>query len=161
TQTFVLLLAIVGYWVLLHRTIIGRALYAIGFSAEGARYSGLPVEWRLQLIYVLSGLSASVAALIYVAHLGQAKSDAGTGYELMAITTVGLGGTSILGGRGTIWGTLFGLAALVVLQNGLRLSALPAELAGILTGVLLVAVIVLDRLSGLRQRAVPKAGDLK
>lgn len=161
TQTFVLLLAVVGYWILLHRTIIGRALYAIGFSAEGARYSGIPVERRLQLIYVLSGLSASVAAIIYVAHLGQAKSDAGTGYELMAITTVVLGGTSIFGGRGTIWGTLFGLAALVVLQNGLRLSALPAELAGILTGVLLVAVIVLERLSSLRACAVTKAADLK
>ncbi len=161
TQTFVLLLAVIGYWILLHRTIIGRALYAIGFSAEGARYSGIPVERRLRLIYLLSGLSASVAAIIYVAHLGQAKSDAGTGYELMAITTVVLGGTSIFGGRGTIWGTLFGLAALVVLQNGLRLSALPAELAGILTGVLLVAVIVLDRLSGLRRRVVTKADNLK
>jgi rhamnose transport system substrate-binding protein len=160
-QTFVLLLAAVGYWSLLHRTIIGRALYAIGFSAEGARYSGIPVERRLRLIYLLSGLSASVAAIIYVAHLGQAKSDAGTGYELMAITTVVLGGTSIFGGRGTIWGTLFGLAALVVLQNGLRLSALPAELAGILTGVLLVAVIVLDRLSSLRARAVAQADKLE
>lgn len=160
-QMVVLIVAALGYWVLQHRTIIGRALQAIGYSPEGARYSGIPVEQRLRLIYVLSGLMASVAALIYVAHLGQAKSDAGTGYELMAITTVVLGGTSIFGGRGTVWGTLFGLAALVVLQNGLRLSALPAELAGILTGVLLISVIVLDRLSGLRQTAVAKAENLK
>ena len=146
-QMIVLVVAALGYWALQHRTIIGRALQAIGYSAEGARYSGIPVERRLQLIYVLSGLMASMAALIYVAHLGQAKSDAGTGYELMAITTVVLGGTSIFGGRGTVWGTLFGLAVLVVLQNGLRLSALPTELAGILTGVLLLSVIVLDRLS--------------
>ncbi len=149
-QMIVLVVAALAYWALQQRTIIGRALQAIGYSPEGARYAGIPVERRLRLIYVLSGLMAGVAALIYVAHLGQAKADAGTGYELMAITAVVLGGTSIYGGRGTVWGTLLGLAALVVLQNGLRLSALPAELAGILTGVLLIGVIVLDRLSNLR-----------
>jgi rhamnose transport system permease protein len=76
-----------------------------------------------------------------VARLGQAKADAGTGFELSAITAVVLGGTSIFGGSGTIQGTLLGLVALVVLQNGLRLSDQPAELAGILTGVLLLAAI--------------------
>ncbi len=146
-QTFVLLAAAAVYWLLLQRTTIGRALYAIGFSPAGARYAGIPVERRLSLIYVLSGLMASVAALIYVAHLGQAKSDAGTGYELIAITTVVLGGTSIFGGRGTIQGTVLGLFAIVILQNGLRLSGLPAELAGILTGVLLLGVIVIEKVS--------------
>ncbi len=160
-QMIVLVVVALVYWALQHRTIIGRALQAIGYSPEGARYAGIPVERRLRLIYVLAGLLASVAALIYVAHLGQAKSDAGTGYELMAITAVVLGGTSIYGGRGTVWGTLLGLATLVVLQNGLRLSALPAELAGILTGVLLIGVIVLDRLYGLRQTVVAKADNLK
>ena len=82
-----------------------------------------------------------------MAHLGQAKADAGTGFELMAITAVVLGGASIFGGRGTVRGTVLGLAAIVVLQNGLRLSGAPAELAGILTGTLLVATILLDRLS--------------
>ena len=63
------------------------------------------------LVYVLSGLVASLAAIVYVAHLGQARSDAGTGYELDAITAVVLGGTSVFGGRGTLWGTLLGLFA--------------------------------------------------
>ena len=62
------------------------------------------------LVYILSGFIASLAAIVYVSHLGQAKADAGTGYELMAITAVVLGGTSIFGGRGTILGTLLGLA---------------------------------------------------
>ena len=84
--------------------------------------------------------------MIYVAHLGQAKSDAGTGFELMAIAAVVLGGTSIFGGRGSVLGTVLGLFAIVVLQNGLRLSGQPAELAGILTGALLLLTVALNRL---------------
>ena len=144
-QLFALLFCAIGYWVLLHRSVAGRALYSMGFNYEGARYAGLPVRRRLALVYVLSGLVAGVAAIIYVAHIGQAKADAGTGYELMAITAVVLGGTSIFGGRGTIGGTLLGLFVIVVLQNGLRLSGIPAELAGIATGLLLIATISFDQ----------------
>ena len=134
-----------AFWVLLHRTTIGRGLVAVGFSPEGARYAGLPVERLVGLVYLLSGLVASLAAIIYVAHLGQAKADAGTGYELAAITAVVLGGTSIFGGRGSVPGTLLGLFAIAVLQNGLRLADLPSELAGVLTGTLLLVAIGLDR----------------
>ena len=140
-QTLVFAVAILGYGLLLHRSVIGRGLFAIGFSPGNARHARIPVRARLALVYVLSGLTASIAAIVYVAHQGQAKADAGTGYELLAITAVVLGGTSIFGGRGSIGGTLLGLAAIVVLQNGLRLSGLPVELAGILTGLLLIATI--------------------
>jgi rhamnose transport system permease protein len=95
-----------------------------------------------------------VAAIVYVAHMGQAKSDAGTGYELDAITAVVLGGTSVFGGRGTLWGTLIGLFALSVLRNGMHLAALPSELTGVLTGALLVATIAIDRF---RSRTRPAA----
>ncbi len=111
TQFFILLAAIAAYWWWLQRTPFGRSLYAIGYSAEGARYAGLPVARRLSLVYVLSGLAASLAAIIYVAHLGQAKSDAGTGYELMAITAVVLGGASIFGGRGRCWARCWACSA--------------------------------------------------
>lgn len=156
TQLFILIVAVAGIGVWLHRTIYGRSLYAIGFSAEGARYAGINVARRLASVYILSGLVSSLAAIIYVAHLGQAKSDAGTGYELMAITAVVLGGTSIFGGRGTILGTVLGLFAIVILQNGLRLSAQPAELAGVLTGALLVTTILIDRLSKWHRLQSPK-----
>jgi rhamnose transport system permease protein len=155
TQLFILIGAIVLLWWWLHRTAFGRSFYAIGFSQEGARYAGIKVRRRLNFVYILSGLAASLAAVIYVAHLGQAKSDAGTGYELMAITAVVLGGASIFGGRGTVLGTVLGLFAIVILQNGLRLSGQPAELAGILTGVLLVVTILIDRLSR-RSEAKPQ-----
>jgi ribose/xylose/arabinose/galactoside ABC-type transport system permease subunit/ABC-type sugar transport system substrate-binding protein len=145
TQVPIFVIVAVAFWILLHWTTIGRGLVAIGFSPEGSRYAGLPVGRLVGLVYLLSGLVASLAAIIYVAHLGQAKADAGTGYELAAITAVVLGGTSIFGGRGSVPGTLLGLFAIAVLQNGLRLADLPSELAGVLTGMLLLVAIGLDR----------------
>ena len=148
-----------AFWVLLHRTTIGRALFAIGFSPEGARYAGLPVGRTVAFVYVLSGMVSSLAAILYVSHLGQAKADAGTGYELLAITAVVLGGTSIFGGRGSVGGTLLGLLAIAILQNGLRLADLPGELAGMLTGTLLLLAIGLDRLNS-RARPVARHPDI-
>jgi rhamnose transport system substrate-binding protein len=144
-QLLVFVPLILGYFVLLHRSVIGRGLYAIGFASAGARYAGIPVARRVGLVYLLSGTVASLAGVIYAAHLGQARADTGTGYELEAITAVILGGTSIFGGRGAIGGTLLGLFFLSILQNGLHLAALPSELTGILTGILLVAIIGFDR----------------
>ena len=161
TQLPVFVAIVAAYFVLLHRSVIGRALYAIGFTARGARYAAIPVARRIGLVYVLSGLVASVAAIIYVSHLGQARSDAGTGYELDAITAVVLGGTSVFGGRGTLRGTLLGLCALAVLQTGLHLAAWPSELTGILTGVLLLATIAADRHIRVRAGARPIEEELE
>jgi rhamnose transport system permease protein len=131
----------VGVWLLVHRTTLGRSFRAIGFAPEGARYAGIPVERRLALAYVLAGLVAALAAIIYTARLGQAKADAGTGYELFAITAVVLGGTSIFGGVGSVHGTLLGVAAIAVLNNGLVHARQPREMAGMLTGLLLILAL--------------------
>jgi len=152
-QLLVLIAAIIGAAWVLTSTVFGRTIYAIGSSPDGALYAGVPVAQRIGRLYVISGLVSSLAAVIYVAHLGQAKSDAGTGYELMAISAVVLGGASIFGGRGTVLGTILGLFGIVILQNGLRLSEQPAELAGILTGVLLIGTMLLDRWSLRARRA--------
>jgi len=137
----VLIGAVAVIAVLVHAATIGRALRAIGYAPEGARFAGIPVGRRLALVYLLSGGAAGVAGLVYAARLGQARADAGTGFELSAITAVVLGGTSIFGGRGSVWGTMLGLVALGVLANGLRLADQPAELAGVLTGILLIVAI--------------------
>ena len=102
------------------------------------------MERRIASVYILSGCAAALAAIIYVARVGRAKADAGTGYELAAITAVVLGGTSIFGGRASIVGTLLGLLAIAVMHNGLRLADLPAELAGVFTGLMLLLAIGLD-----------------
>ncbi|HVZ63758.1 MAG TPA: ABC transporter permease [Lacunisphaera sp.] len=146
-QSWFFALVAVAIWLLVHRTASGRSYRAIGFAPEGARYSGLPVERRVASVYVLAGLVAGLAALIYTARLGQAKADAGTGYELYAITAVVLGGTSIFGGRGSVTGTLLGVAAIAVLTNGLaclpvviRMNA-TQEMSGVLTGALLLVAL--------------------
>ena len=141
TQVWPFLAVAAGVWLLVHRTTFGRCFRAIGFAPEGARYAGLPVERRLTLAYVLAGLVAALAAIIYTARLGQAKADAGTGYELFAITAVVLGGTSIFGGVGSVHGTLLGVAAIAVLNNGLVHARAPREVAGMLTGLLLVLAL--------------------
>jgi rhamnose transport system permease protein len=146
-----------GYLVLLHRTPAGRSFYAIGFGAPGARYAGIDVKRRLATLYVLTGVMASVAAIVYVSHLGQARSDAGNGYELDAIAAVVLGGTSVFGGRGTLWGTLLGLAAISVLRNGFELAGLPSELAGVMTGGLLLVTMAVDRVRMSGRAAAPAA----
>jgi ribose/xylose/arabinose/galactoside ABC-type transport system permease subunit len=140
-QAPIFFLALITIWLLVHRTIFGRSFRAIGFSSEGARYAGIPVERRIALAYVLAGFVAALAAIIYTARLGQAKADAGTGYELYAITAVVLGGTSIFGGVGSVHGTILGVAAIAVLSNGLVHARQPREVAGILTGVLLLLAL--------------------
>ena len=104
----------------------------------------------------LLGVVSAAAGIIYTARLGQAKADAGNGYELFAITAVVLGGTSIFGGTGSIHGTLLGVAAIAVLQSGIVHALQPSEMAGMLTGALLILALtssVLPKMiSGLRAR---------
>ncbi|MDB6054349.1 MAG: lsrD [Verrucomicrobiales bacterium] len=141
------LLIILGMWLTVHRTVLGRSWRAIGFSPEGALYAGIPVRRRLFTAYVLAGVIAGVASIIYTSRLGQAKADAGTGYELFAITAVVLGGTSIFGGLGSVHGTLLGVGAIAILGNGLVHARQPREVTGMLTGLLLILALAVPILS--------------
>lgn len=151
-QMWIFLLVALGVWLLVHRTTLGRSFRAIGYSPEGARYAGIPVRRNLGLAYVLAGAIAGLAAVIFVARLGEARANAGMGYELLAITAVVLGGTSIFGGSGTVAGTLLGFLAVAVLNNGLKrmtdyqvfdktISSVSNEMSGMLTGLLLLLAL--------------------
>src|SRR5437667_1345565 len=156
-QAPVFIVIAIGIWLLVHRTTFGRSFRAIGFAPDGARYAGIPVERRVALVYVLAGVVAALAAVIYTARLGQARADAGAGYELFAITAVVLGGTSIFGGTGSVHGTLLGVASIAVLSNGLVHARQPREVAGMLTGLLLLLALssgVVSRLwTAIRRRS--------
>ena len=143
-QAYAFVLVAAAIWILVHRTTFGRAWRAIGFSPESTRYAGIPVQRRVGEVYVLAGLVVGLASIIYTARLGQAKADAGTGYELLAITAVVLGGTSIFGGVGSVHGTLLGVAAIAVLNNGLVHARQPREVGGMLTGGLLILTLAVS-----------------
>ncbi|HEY1122570.1 MAG TPA: ABC transporter permease [Haloferula sp.] len=151
-QLWIFIPVAVGIWILVHRTTIGRSFRAIGYSPEGSRYAGIPVERNLSLAYILAGAVAGLAAVIFVSRLGEARANAGIGYELLAITAVVLGGTSIFGGSGTIAGTLLGYLAIAILNNGLKritdydigdrsISSVSNEMSGMLTGLLLLVAL--------------------
>ncbi len=163
-QAPVFIAVAIGVWLLVHRTAAGRSFRVIGFSPEGAAYAGIPVHRRLALAYVLAGVIVALASIIYTSRLGQARADAGTGYELLAITAVVLGGTSIFGGVGTIHGTLLGVAAIAVLNNGLVHARMPREMAGLLTGALLLVALsfqpVAAKLASWRHRRRARAAAL-
>jgi rhamnose transport system permease protein len=142
-QAPLFLLVAVTYWLLVHRMTLGRCWRAIGFAPEGARYAGLRVQKCVATTYILGGLVAGLAAIVYTSRLGQARADAGTGYELIAITAVVLGGTSIFGGTGSVHGTLLGVAAMAIMSNGLVHARQPREVAGMLTGALLIGALAL------------------
>ena len=153
-QIWVFFAVAVGIWVLVHHTTFGRSFRAIGFSPEGARYAGIPVARNTSLAYIIAGAVAGLAAVILVARLGEARANAGIGYELLAITAVVLGGVSIFGGSGSVGGTLLGWVALAILNNGLTrisdyrimdqpVASVARELSGLLTGLLLLAALAI------------------
>jgi len=146
-QLPIFVVAFVVLWFLMHRMQFGRKTAAIGFGEEGALYAGIKTNTVLLQVYTLAGFMSGLAAIIFISQNGQAKADAGTGYELMAIAMAVLGGTAITGGRGTLHGTLLGLFVIIVLQNGLRLSGGDSSLANMLIGAILIATILVDRAS--------------
>jgi rhamnose transport system permease protein len=143
TQLWILLVAIVVAGVALDRTTFGRTLYAIGANETAARFSGLPVDRVKLIVYSLSGLMAGVSAWVLVSRVTTTRSDMGIGYELDVIAAVVLGGTSIFGGSGTIWGTAIGLAMIQLLKNGLALTGVKGDATIVVIGAVLIASVLI------------------
>jgi rhamnose transport system permease protein len=144
TQLWILLVAIILFWVVLARTSFGRSLYAIGFNEEAARFSGIPVARVKLIIYSLSGMMAGLAGSIFVSRVSTTRSDMGSGLELDAIAAVVLGGTSIFGGVGTIAGTVIGFTLIQLLKNGLALSGVKGDATIVVIGAVLILSILVS-----------------
>jgi rhamnose transport system permease protein len=141
-------------FLVLHRSWIGRQLYAIGNNAEAARFSGVDVDRIKVGLFVTSGTLAALAGVVFTARFASARPDNALGFELDVITAVLLGGVSIFGGRGTLIGVILGLFLIGALRNSLALADVGAEKQSIVIGsLLIVSVMGTNALRGVQERA--------
>ena len=138
--------------IVITRTTFGRYVYAIGGNEEATRLSGVAVRFHKTAIYAVSGLMSAVAAVVLTARLNSAQPIAGMMYELDAIAAAVIGGTSLMGGEGTLFGTLVGALIMGVLRNGLNLLGVSSFLQQIVIGGVIVGAVLVDTLLK-RQRA--------
>lgn len=133
------------FWFVLKRTVFGRHVYAVGGNEEAAALSGINTDRIKIWVYTLSGAMAATAGMILTSRLNSAQPTAGTGYELDAIAAVVLGGTSLTGGRGWIFGTLVGALLIGILNNGLNLLGVSSFYQQVIKGVVILLAVLLDR----------------
>ena len=138
---------IVGQFVLSY-TPFGRSLFAIGGNEEAARLSGISIRRAKLGVYAICGTLSALAAVIYCSRLTAADPNAGSGYELQAIAAVVIGGTSLMGGRGSIINTLFGVIIIAVLESGLIQMGAQEPVKRLVTGGIIVAAVVIDYYRG-------------
>jgi len=132
------------FWLILDRTVFGRYVRAVGDNERAARYTGLPIARVKIWVYTLSGLLSALAGVIYAAENHQGNPNAGIAYELDAIAAVVIGGTSLMGGKGSVSGTLVGTLILGILTNILRLNNVDSNVEMMVKAVIiLVAVAVM------------------
>jgi inositol transport system permease protein len=139
--------------VVLRYTRYGRQVYAVGGNPEAARLSGVDVKRVLLSVYVIIGLVAGFAGFVLSARLNSSEAVAGIGYELTVIASVVIGGTSLFGGTGTIFGTVIGSMLIGVLINGLVLMNISSYIQQIIIGIITVLAVAFDQFAKKRRRA--------
>ncbi len=140
--------------IVLRYTRYGRQVYAVGGNSEAARLSGLNVNRVIASVYVIMGFFAGLSAFVLAARLNSAEAVAGTGYELTVIASVVIGGTSLFGGSGTIFGTVIGTILIGVLINGLVLMNVNAYIQQIVIGAIIVLAVAFDTFAKSRRRKI-------
>ncbi|RSM87947.1 ABC transporter permease [Kibdelosporangium aridum] len=157
-----ILVIIVGLiaMVVVHYTPVGRALYAIGLGEQTARFSGIRVDRIKMSLYLVSGGLAALASLIFTLRYNSARADNGNGLELAVVAAVLLGGVSIFGGRGTVFGVATAVLLMAGLRNVLFLGDVSNEIQNVITGLLLIVSVLVPasaRLFARRKRQHPTA----
>ncbi|MCA1408050.1 ABC transporter permease [Ensifer sp. IC3342] len=138
-----IVVAVLGY-VVIRATKYGRQVVAVGSNMEAARRVGMPAKWIIASVYLISGVACALAGLLIAARLGSGSSNAAVGFELQVIAAVVLGGTSLMGGRGTILGTILGTLTIAVIGNGLILMHISPFFTQIVTGAIILIAIWLN-----------------
>jgi ribose transport system permease protein len=137
-------LVVIAGQILLSRTVLGRHMVAIGTNPEAVRLSGIDPRPVILTVFALSGLLSGVAGVFHVAYLESADPNAGIGMELSAIAAVVIGGTSLMGGRGSVISSFLGVLIIAVLQTGLAQIGATEPAKRIVTGAVIVAAVILD-----------------
>jgi len=138
-------------WVILNKTPLGEYFMAVGGNPEAARIAGVPVTLTKLAPYMISGLMAAVAAMVLIGRLGAAEPTLGTLWELDAIAAAAIGGASLMGGRGSILGTLIGCIILGTLRNGLTLLNVQAFYQLLATGIIIIVAMLIDKATSGKQ----------
>jgi ribose transport system permease protein len=133
-------------WLILTQTRLGRYTYAIGGNEETVKLSGINANLYKTIVYMISGITSAISALILTSRLNSAQPVAGQGYELDVIAAVVIGGTSLMGGRGSVWGTLIGALLIGVINNGMNLLGISPYFQLVVKGVIIIGAVLLDRL---------------
>ena len=124
----------------------GRYIYAVGNNIEAARVSGIPVKKTLFWVYILAGMLYGIASFIIASRTGIVQTNTGSGFELSVIAATVLGGTNILGGEGTVIGSILGALLVAVLKNGMVLMNFPALAEGLIVGTIIMGSVLMDML---------------
>lgn len=132
-------------WIVLTKTPLGEYIFAVGGNEEAARVCGVPVAKTKIAVYVISGVLASIAALILVGRLGAADPTLGNLWEMNAIAAAAIGGASLMGGKGSIFGTILGAIILGTLINGFTLLNIQSFYQLLATGVIIIVAMLVDR----------------
>lgn len=138
-------------WVVLNKSPLGEYFMAVGGNPEAARIAGVPVTMTKLVAYMISGLMAAVAAMVLIGRLGAAEPTLGTLWELDAIAAAAIGGASLMGGRGSILGTLIGCIILGTLRNGLTLMNVQAFYQLLATGIIIIVAMLIDKATSGKQ----------
>ncbi|GJH43608.1 autoinducer 2 import system permease LsrD [Pasteurella canis] len=132
----------VVFWLLMHRTTVGRSIFLIGQSERTSRYSAVPINRTLYIIYAAIGIIAAFVAILLVSYFGSARSDLGSSLLMPVLTAVVLGGANIYGGSGSIIGTAIAALLIGYLQQGLQMVGVSNEISSALSGALLIIVLI-------------------
>lgn len=142
--TLILILVFAMASIMLTKLRFGRYIYAVGGNENAAMVSGINVKRIKMMVYVLSGISCGIAAIILTARVSAGLPTAGVSYELDAIAATVIGGTSLSGGRGRLWGTIVGAILLGIVNNGLDLMNVSSFYQQIVKGLIILGAILID-----------------
>jgi ribose transport system permease protein len=140
----VMIVGVIALGIIMRRTSYGMRVYAVGGNRTAAEIAGVNARRVLFSVYAISGLLAGLSGVMLASRVISGPPTLGSGYELDAIAAVVIGGASLMGGRGTVWGTALGLLLIQTLNNGLDILIVPAYWQSVIKGVLIVAAVAVD-----------------